>query len=54
MGEIALPIHKACYERLGHDYFCPNLGMKPQEVDADLPAVWKEMEDTTIHAAWPM
>ncbi|KAJ5460206.1 S-adenosyl-L-methionine-dependent methyltransferase [Penicillium daleae] len=54
MGEIALPIHKACYERLGHDFFCTNLKMAPKDVDADLPFVWKEMEDTEIHAWWPI
>lgn len=54
MGEIALPIHKACYERLGHDFFCTNLKLAPKDVDEDLPFVWKEMEDTEIHAWWPM
>jgi hypothetical protein len=54
MGEIALPIHKFGHERLGHDYLCPNLGMKPEEVDARLQSVWREMEDPGIHAWWPM
>jgi hypothetical protein len=54
MGEIALPIHKSCYERLGHDYFCMDLKMAPEEVDKDLTILWKEMENTDIHAWWPM
>ncbi|KAJ5245801.1 S-adenosyl-L-methionine-dependent methyltransferase [Penicillium chermesinum] len=54
LGKIALPVHKFGHERLGHDFLVPHLKLSPEEVDAKLQDVWKEMEDETIHAWWPM